>query len=244
MAPWRYADPVAGVTERTNAVFGRGPGAERIAYFSDAVYAIALTLLVVDLKIPDGSTSAATVLAEEWPSYFGFALSFVIISISWVGHHRRFRVIVRHDTGLIIVNLALLFGVASVPFPTALLAEFSPQPVAVAVYAGVVAYILLAQLATWVYARRRDLLADVVDRGMFWNVVWNILPTPVLFLLSIPIAFVFGGQVAMYSWLALMVIGPVSGRLVARAIDRRIPAPVQKPVTSRDSERSELASSD
>ena len=123
---------MAGVIERSSAVFDRGPGAERIAYFSDAVYAIALTLLVVDLKIPDGATSAADVMAQEWPSYLGFALSFVIISISWIGHHRRFRVIVRHDVGLIVINLVLLFGIASVPFPTALLAEFSPQPVAVA----------------------------------------------------------------------------------------------------------------
>ena len=222
---WRYADPVAGVIERSSAVFDRGPGAERIAYFSDAVYAIALTLLVVDLKIPDGATSAADVMAQEWPSYLGFALSFVIISISWIGHHRRFRVIVRHDVGLIVINLVLLFGIASVPFPTALLAEFSPQPVAVALYAAAVAFILLAQLATWVYARRQNLLSTVVDEGMYWNVVWNVLPTPVLFLLSIPIAFVFGGQIAMYTWLALIVIGPISGRMVARAIDARIPAP-------------------
>lgn len=234
---------MAGVLDRSSAVFSRGPGAERIAYFSDAVYAIALTLLVVDLKIPEGSTSAAAVIAAEWPSYLGFALSFVIISVSWAGHHRRFRVIVRHDPGLIVVNLALLFGIASVPLPTALLADFAPQPTAVAVYAAVIAYILLAQLATWVYAYRRGLVSDVVDRGMYWNVVFNLLPTPIVFLLSIPIAYVFGGQVGMYTWLALAVIGPVAGRLVAREIDRRFPAPAQNPVTSLESDRSDDASS-
>lgn len=238
----RYADRMVGVLDRSTAVFSRGPGAERIAYFSDAVYAIALTLLVVDLKIPEGSTSAAAVIVAEWPSYLGFALSFVIISVSWAGHHRRFRAIVRHDPGLIVVNLALLFGIASVPLPTALLAEFAPQPTAVAVYAAVIAYILLAQLATWVYAYRRGLVSDVVDRGMYWNVVFNLLPTPIVFLLSIPIAYVFGGQVGMYSWLSLAVIGPVAGRLVAREIDRRFPSPPQNPETSRESERSDDAS--
>ncbi len=212
-----------GVEDRMRGLFSRGAGADRIAYYSDAVYAIAMTLLVVDLRIPEGAGSAAEVLAQEWPSYGAFVLSFVIIAVSWVGHHRRFRVIERFDSGLIVLNLVLLFGVVSVPFSTSLLADFAPQPPAVAVYAATVAFILIAQLVCWIYACRAGLVADSVDRAVFWAVVWDVVPTILVFLVSIPFALFVDGYGATYLWLALLVISPVLGQIVPRLIDRRYP---------------------
>ena len=210
----------AGVQQRYRRRFGRGDNADRIAFFSDAVYAIAMTLLVLDLKIPDGSTSALQVLGEEWQSYVAFALSFVIIAYSWMGHHRRFRYVVGYDTGLIVVNLVLLFFVVSLPFPTALVSRFAPETSAVVAYAAAVALLELAELAEWTYLKRRGLLSPEVDTGLFRFIFWDFLPAVIVFGGSIVVALVADGQAAMYSWFAMFVIGPVMGVLVARRIDR------------------------
>jgi len=209
-----------GVETRYRRLFGRAEGAERVAYYSDAVYAIAMTLLVLDLRIPEGATSALEVLQQEWPAYVAFALSFVIIAYSWIGHHRRFRVVTGHDTGLIVINLALLFFVVSLPFPTALVSEFAPETSAVIVYAAAVALLELAELAEWVYLRRRGLLAPAVDAGVFRFILWDFLPAIVVFGGSIGVALAFGGTAAMLSWSAMLVLGPVTGVLAARRIDR------------------------
>lgn len=190
-------------------------------YFSDAVFAIAMTLLVLDLAIPAGSTSALQVVSEEWPSYLAFALSFTIVAFFWVNHHRRFRVVIGYDTGFIVINLVLLFFVASVPFPTMLLSEFAPETTAVVLYAALVATISLVELVQWVYAKRRGLLAPSVDSGIFWWVIADFMPVLLVFAASVPIALIWGGDVAMNSWFAALVLGPVLGIITSRMIDRR-----------------------
>lgn len=209
-----------GVAARRTRLLVRGEGAERIAYYSDAVFAIAMTLLIVDLRIPESATSALEVLQDEWQPYLSFALSFAIVGYVWVGHHRRFRVIVRHDTGLMVINLVLLFLVASVPFPTSLIGEFAPETAAVVSYAAVMGLIPIAELAEWWYARRAGLLAEEVDPALFRYIAWDFLPIPLVFGASIVVALVFGGDVGMYTWFSLCVIGPVQGVLSARRIDR------------------------
>lgn len=232
-------------------MFGRGVGADRIAYFSDAVFAIAMTILVVDLRIPDGATDVIEVLKADWTGYFAFALSFVIIALSWVSHHRRFRWVREHDGGLIWINLALLFLIVSVPFPTALLADFAHEPLAVALYALVVALIMLVQAIEWTYLYRRGMLDARVDASLHLQVLWAFVPTFVVFITSIPIAFLLGARAAMWFWVLQIPLGMVTGRLVDRELDRRFPdqGPVytepadldedQDDETSRESLRSE-----
>ena len=99
----------------------------RIEAFSDGVFAIAITLLVLDLKVPrdlpDGRTLAGALLAQ-WPAYMAFASSFMTILIMWVNHHRIFTLVGRSDSRLLFFNGLLLMGVTVVPFPTALVAEY------------------------------------------------------------------------------------------------------------------------
>lgn len=142
----------------------------------------------------------------------------------WVGHHRRFRVIVAHDTGLIVINLALLFVVASVPFPTSLLGEFAPERTAVVVYAACMTAIPLVGAAQWWYVRRRGLLSPEVDDVLLRYVGWGFLPMAAVFGASIPVALLVGGDEAMFLWYALLVVGPVQGVLTARHYDRRAAA--------------------
>lgn len=209
-----------GVERRYRQLFGRGKGAERIALFSDAVYAIALTLLVLDLRIPEGAPSALAALAAEAPSYLAFALSFAIIGYSWIGHHRRFRYVVGHDTGLLVVNLVMLFFVVSLPFPTSLVSNFAPETAAVVAYAAAVALLEAAELAEWVYLRRRRLLAPEIDDGLYRYIVWAFVPALVVFGGSVLLAVLVDGQVAMISWFAMFVVAPVVGYVVGRRIDR------------------------
>ena len=95
----------------------------RIEAFSDGVFAIAITLLILEIKVPSvAQGELAHQLLRQWPSYFAFLLSFLFIGVMWINHHRMFTHIHRSDHGLLFFNLLLLLGVTVVPFPTAVLA--------------------------------------------------------------------------------------------------------------------------
>jgi uncharacterized membrane protein len=116
----------------------------RIEAFSDGVFAIAVTLLVLELKVPhlpdggaDGSLGRA--LLAQWPSYVALVTSFFTILVMWANHHRVFELVHRIDAPFLYANGLLLLVVTVVPFPTALLAEYFRKPgasTAAAVYAG------------------------------------------------------------------------------------------------------------
>lgn len=205
---------------RYRRLLGRGTNPDRVAYYSDAVYAIAMTLLVLDLRIPEGATSAIEVLQTEYPSYLAFALSFLIIGYSWIAHHRRFKFVTGYDTGLLIINLIVLFFVVSLPFPTSLISSFAPETSAVIVYAAAVALLQLSELVEWIYLKRRRLLSAEIDSGIFWFVCWDFLPAVLVFGGSIIVALAAGGSIAMYTWPAMFVVAPAAGILIARRIDR------------------------
>jgi uncharacterized membrane protein len=99
----------------------------RLEAFSDGVFAIAITLLVLDLAVPpvteaerDGLWAA---LGHEWPSYFAYLVSFLVIGIIWINHHTMLTLVERVDRPVLFANLLLLLTVSVIPFPTRLLAE-------------------------------------------------------------------------------------------------------------------------
>ncbi|TML58662.1 MAG: DUF1211 domain-containing protein, partial [Actinobacteria bacterium] len=98
----------------------------RLETFSDGVFAIAITLLVLLFDVPDVSRgqSLAHALAHQWPSYASYAVSFVTIGIIWVNHHTLFRHIVRVDRVFLFINIGFLMTVAFLPYPTAVVARF------------------------------------------------------------------------------------------------------------------------
>lgn len=204
--------------DRYRRLFRSGEGTDRMQFFSDAVFAIALTLLVLDIRLPDGGTDdLLAALVALWPQAFAFALSFAVIALNWMNHHAKFRVIPRFDGTLMRLNFVLLFLVAWVPFPTSVLSDYAPQAPAVVLYAASVAALSLAQLATWIYAYRAGLTTPDVDAALYRYVVLGTLPAPAVFLLSIPVAFV-APDVAMYCWIAII---PVSAGVAALARRRR-----------------------
>jgi uncharacterized membrane protein len=129
----------------------------RLEAFSDAVLAIAITLLVLDLKVPSpgqGGHTLAWNLAREWPAYAAYVLSFLVIGIMWVNHHSLFAQVERVDRPLLFTNLLLLIGIAVLPFPTALFAEYvnrggTDSHVAAAVYSVTMVFIAIWWQVLW-----------------------------------------------------------------------------------------------
>lgn len=113
---------------------------ERLAFFSDAVFAIAITLLIIEVRLPpglpDSEQAIAQALADLIPQYIGFFVSFFVIGRFWIGHHRVFGRLQRVDDGLIWRNLLFLMTIAFMPFPTALVSHFVSTRVGVGVYAA------------------------------------------------------------------------------------------------------------
>ncbi len=183
---------------------------DRVMFFSDAVFAIAITLLVVDLRVPNLPASlihASQQLRDAEPRIFGFVLSFAVIGLFWIGHHSIFRHITALDHTLILINLLFLGTIAFLPYPTALLgATGTDQPPATIFYAACVAAAGLGELAIWLWAIRAGLVASTLPPQLRRYFAARMTRTPLVFGLSIPVAVVAPG-VAPYLWLALIPIG-------------------------------------
>lgn len=113
---------------------------ERLTFFSDAVFAIAITLLVLEIKVPvvahgDGRALGAALLGL-FPQYLGFIISFAVIGRFWVGHHRIMSHLQAVDDTLVQRNLALLFAIAFMPFPTAVFSDYTFTRAGAGFYAG------------------------------------------------------------------------------------------------------------
>jgi uncharacterized membrane protein len=125
---------------------------ERLMFFSDAVFAIAITLLVIEIKVPHlettGAGEALLALGNLLPSFLGFVLSFLVIGRFWMAHHSILSVMEHHVPKLMWPNLVLLMSVAFMPFATAMLAEHSQLLVPVVFYNC--ALLVLALCSAWV----------------------------------------------------------------------------------------------
>jgi uncharacterized membrane protein len=187
----------------------------RTVALSDGVFAIALTLLVLNITVPELSKSEhgrlGRQLIDHRQEFVSYAISFAVVSVFWVRHHVFFRRLSRLDARLVVVNLAYLAFVAFVPYPTRLVGVYGDEPAAVVLYAATLA--ILAMLAGLLrsHARRAGLVTPQglreIDRREHW------LVAPSIFLISIPIAFV-SATVAQLMW--LLVLLPGAGRRLSR----------------------------
>jgi uncharacterized membrane protein len=163
-------------------------------FFGDAVMAIAITLLAIDLKVPEIASSAAAAelprsLSELGPRFLSFLISFFVIGIYWMSHHRDFRFIKRYDGGLIVLNLLFLLFIVLMPFVANLFGQYYYLPLGMSVYAAAVAATGLSMGALWWYASHRHRLVDEHLGEQFIRARSLALAVPLLFLVSIPFAF-------------------------------------------------------
>lgn len=148
----------------------RTPSTARLEAFSDGVFAIAITLLVLDLHSPTERGSFAQALADEWPTYLAYLASFLIIGVVWLTHHAGFERIATVDVTLLLLNLGMLLLVSVLPFPTSVLStafrdgSHQDQVAAVALYASVsILLTLVWHLVTLHVERTPSLLHDPTD---------------------------------------------------------------------------------
>jgi uncharacterized membrane protein len=178
-------------------------GIGRILALSDGVFAIALTLLVLEIAVPATTSDARLpkALLGLWPRYIAYLLSFVVIARFWVTHRLTFRLIGCGDDTLVWLNLLLLMFVAFLPFPTAVLGEHIRSPAAAVFYAISVLLASFASAADWWYASGRGrLLRPTVGRARARALRAQGLSVPVVFALTLPVA-VFAPYIAEAIWL-------------------------------------------
>ncbi|WFE61747.1 TMEM175 family protein [Micromonospora sp. WMMD712] len=173
--------------------------ASRVEAFSDAVIAIVLTLMAVELlqfapQHPTG-TDLAGALFHEWPSYLAYVITFAIVGQVWLTHHNMWRYVVRVDQLLLVLNLLLLLFVAAIPFAANLLSDNLRGPVGdqrltAALYVGTVLGEALFFNLSWWWARRRHLLHPDLDPRLARAVARRFLLGPVLYLVAFAVVFV------------------------------------------------------
>jgi uncharacterized membrane protein len=172
----------------------------RIEAFSDGVFAVAITLLVLDLKVPRTADLAAahitleTALLNQWPAYLAYVISFATVLIMWANHHRMFRHIRRANHTFLLLNGLLLMLVTVVPFSTSLLAEHILQPGAVtaaAIYSYTFLMIGAAFNAVWIYASQNArLLGHTHDAAAIAAITRQYKYGPIWYAAALLLAFV------------------------------------------------------
>jgi uncharacterized membrane protein len=185
----------------------------RVVAFTDGVFAIAMTLLVVQIEIPKVSgADLAEAVGDQSSLILSFFISFVVIGYYWLAHHRFFSQLQRVDPVLMLINLMYLSVIAFLPFPTGLVGNFEGEPLSVVIYAASLGAASLFEVLMFARARHAGALRrPISDKENGYALVASLSPV-VIFALSIPIAF-YSTTLALLFWL---VNFPVERFLTAR----------------------------
>jgi uncharacterized membrane protein len=195
---------------------------DRLIFFSDAVFAIVMTLLILDIRVQDVPSDAAAqelpgMVLELWPKFFSYVLSFLVIGLYWIAHHQTFRYVLSYNRTLLWLNLMFLLSISFIPFPTDLLGEYGELPFAVIVYAASVGLARLLLALVWWYVVNGPIrISDELDPGLAKFHFFRSLAIPAIFFLSIGVAF-FSPSAAVASWVLLIVADTVTWRLWRRS---------------------------
>jgi uncharacterized membrane protein len=189
---------------------------ERTVAFSDGVFAIAITLLVLTIQIPhlqgDSQSQLDRLLDQELPDLFAYFIGFFVIGGFWYRHHMFFDSLRGFDRRLLLANMVFLSLIALIPFPTAVLGDHLGLTVSVVMFAVVVALAGIADAVMLWLALDRDLL-PLEEEARPRRYVARSLLIPGLFLLSIPVGFA-SASAAEWMWIGVLLIGPrVAARL-------------------------------
>lgn len=211
------AEPAPAPGAPTNGRYwrrGEEPEFGRVVFFSDAVYAIALTLLALDLRVgeltgdPDTPASMLRALDDLVPQLVAFAVAFALLASYWLAHHSFVARLDAIDGRLMTTNLTYLAFVALLPFPTSLIGEHEANPISGVVFAATLAVISMLEAVMLQHAHRAGLLRRRLTDREFRSERAAALQPAVMFLATIPLAFI-SPTVMLVSWL---VVGPLAGR--------------------------------
>jgi len=194
-------------------------GTQRLETFSDGVFAIAITLLIIEIGVPHigRGEDLADELAGLWASYGAYVLSFVMIGIYWANHHSLFKLYLRTDHIFLMLNVFFLMAVAFLPFPTAVLGEYledsAERQTAVTFYVLGLLLPAVGWLTIWLYGIWRDLLDN------------RLVPDYVRFL-----TIQYGLSISTYAFaLALSFLSPVASLVIVVSLTLLYLLPPRKP---------------
>ena len=182
----------------------------RIEALTDGVFAIVMTLLVLDISIPEIARSSVQAelpgrLLELWPKFYSYALSFVVLGLMWISHRRIFHYIKRSNTGLLWINIIFLMFVALIPFSTSLLGDYRMEQLTFMVY-GINLFLIFAMMfILWTYATGKYRLVDSeIDPRLVKKRKLSIITPSLIIVLTIGISFV--NVIAAFAILVLMLV--------------------------------------
>jgi len=204
--------------ERGGVEFGR------VLAFSDGLFAIAMTLLIVAIAAPtlndaDSVGELADALNDQSEKFISFFISFAVIGRYWVAHHQFFARLAWMDAGLVGINLVYLAFVAFLPFPTDLLGSYFDNPLSVAIYAVNVALISGLEVVLFRHAHRRSMMREGLPDDVYrWGVLMSLSPV-VFFMASVPLAFI-STTLAVACWFLGLPLALISDRWKPDEADR------------------------
>jgi len=190
----------------------------RALAFSDGVFGVAITLLITTIDVPhvtgpDLESKLVDALRALDDSVLSYFISFAVIGLMWMHHHRLFSRIRRLDTAALWLNLLSLAFIVLMPFTTELMGDYGDEPISIALYALNIALAVVSYTLLWWYCAARDMLGEHLTQAQIRYELVTRLFVAVGFLVSIPIAYA-SPRLAQWSWLVFGVSqGMISGWL-------------------------------
>ena len=175
----------------------------RVLALTDAVFAIIITLLVLDIHVPEleAHETLGSAISDVRPSFIGFTIAFIVAAMQWVGHRDLFTLISDTDRWIVWLNLLTLFAACLLPFGSALLSRYHQDPVALRMFGLILMATSVTRTAIWVYATRSpSVVHEPIDRASFWSgLALSVFPL-VIYVAAFAIAGVSAGaSLAVYA---------------------------------------------
>ena len=189
----REGDELAAGSGLTRDERRRDPS--RVLALTDGVYAIIITLLVLDIHVPtlEAHETLGTAISEVRPSFISFTIAFIVAAMQWVGHRDLFTLIRDTDRGIVWLSLLTLFTACLLPFGSALLSRYHQDPLALRMFGLILIATSLSRTIIWVYATRRpSVVHDPIDRPSYWSgLALSVFPL-VIYVAAFAVAGVLG----------------------------------------------------
>ena len=208
----------------------------RVEALTDGIFAVAMTLLVIELKLPDphvitSQDQLTDALVRLTPKAVSWVLSFLILAVFWISHHRLFHYVRHVDSGLLWRNIVQLAFVSLMPFSAGLIGEFARAPVAQVIYnVNMVMLGLLGLWKVWYVRRHPELTSHPMEPGTYDGTLLRIGGLVTCGVIAIVIAEVNGSPYATFVYLLMMPIGRYSRHLETKArAPGGTPAPAPAP---------------
>jgi uncharacterized membrane protein len=201
-------------------------GFERMVFFSDAIFSVAITLMALEIRLPEldpehAADQIGSALAALIPHIEVYVLTFVVIGVYWLVHHRLFRAIQRFDLPLMWFNLIFLMMIALIPVATNALGTYPELGLTVAFYCITLALVGLTEFALWFYALRKHYFLDFVAPHGALYFALRILTPPVIFLLSL-LLIPINTDWVKFSWVLMIPLLFILGRIFPRERAERV----------------------